>query len=127
MAGDFLSGDLQYVRQPNDGREDIAALGMQAGAGIRQVEAPGTSVDELLADGLLQSFQRHADGRLLQEQAVRGGGDAAFLDKHDESAQQIPVEIVGEAFEAVIGHGRGLLLISGVALAIRSTVVARRT
>ncbi len=105
MAGDLLARRFQNVRQANDGREDVAALEVQFLTCFRQIETPRTAVDQFLPDGLLEPFEGHADGGLLQEQPICGRRDAAFLDDHDEGAQQVPIEIVGETFKAVVGHG----------------------
>ena len=79
---------------------------MQPLAGLREVEAARAAINQFLADGLLQPLQRHADSRLLQQKPVCRRRDAAFLDQHNEGAQEIPVEIVGEAFEAIVRHGK---------------------
>ncbi|MCY1246193.1 hypothetical protein D9M72_594020 [compost metagenome] len=92
---------------------------MQSGAGIGQVEAARATVDELLPDGLFEPLERHADGWLLQQQPVGRRGYAAFLHHHDKGAQKVPVEIVGEAFQTVIGHGGGLRWTSIKSMAFR--------
>ena len=89
---------VQEHGKPVDRAEHVDAFAIERLALQRDFEHPRPALDQLAAQALLQPAQRIADGRLLQVQLLRGGGDAALLHDHHEGAQQVPIQVPGDLF-----------------------------
>ena len=63
------------------------------------------TLTELAADPIFQPFQGSRDGGLGQAEALSGIGHRARLGQDDEGAQQIPVELTGDAV-GIVGRSR---------------------
>ena len=82
--------------KPENGTVYVDGLIVKQASGCGELKSSRLAVDQLLAEPFFQTLESAGDGRLFQAQAFGRFGDRAGIGKHQEGAQQVPVEITGE-------------------------------
>ena len=82
----------QHVARLFGKREQPPRIGQQAFAGLGGADVLAVTVQQHLADILLQPLDLLADGRLRAVDALARAGKAAGLDHRDEAAQKLQIE-----------------------------------
>ena len=98
MTADLVLDIPDGGAKPENSAMNVDCLVIKQPAGSSEFEPSRFAVDQLLAESFLQALEGAGDCRLFQAQAFCGFGDRAGIGKHQESAQQVPVEITGETF-----------------------------